>query len=50
MTYRITIQNPCARDLVITNVSERDVGDTVIQWCGRYSTVTVAQEVEGENK
>ena len=43
MTYDIRIENRGARDILITGVDEKSIGETIARWCGGHTTIVVTQ-------
>ena len=48
MKYEVRIQNPHARDIVLTDIGEDAVGKVVTEWCGSGSVVIVTLQEGAE--
>lgn len=45
-TYDVRIENPHAPDMLITGVSEDELGEVISRWCGDHTTVIVWKRQE----
>lgn len=50
MLYDVRIENRGARDILVTGVSEDQLGETISSWCGGRTTIIVTQSEEQEKK
>lgn len=50
MLYDVRIENRGARDILVTGVSEDNLGETISSWCGEHTTIIVTQSEEQEKK
>lgn len=50
MAYDVRVENMGARDILITGVDEKSLGETIARWCGGHTTVVVTQSEEQEEK
>lgn len=50
MTYDIRVENRGDRDILITGVDEKSLGETISSWCGEHTTIIVTQSEEQENQ
>lgn len=50
MLYDVRIENRGARDIIVTGVSECQIGETISSWCGEHTTIIVTQSEEQEKQ
>ena len=50
MLYDVRIENRGARDILVTGISEDQLGETISSWRGGHTTIIVTQSEEQEKK